>query len=299
MACELIGKERDEHFARDKAAEIKGAIAHQISPALTCSIGVAPNRYLAKVASDMQKPDGLTIIHEHEIIKRLSSLEPRDFPGIGPRMEERFHARGCFSAAQLFAMTPREMTAIWGGVLGERFFQLIRGADLPEEATERSSISHSKVLSPDSRSPEAAWPIAVRLLTKACVRLRSENLYTRELWLSIKFLERDPSKRKWHKKIKCFETNDSLLLLENLERLWADMPRGAILRVGVALSNLAQATYHQPSLFENPRRESLMMALDAVNQKFSDGALYVADAHTARKTSTNSIAFQRIPSEDE
>jgi DNA polymerase-4 len=299
MACELIGRECEENFVRAKAAEIKRAIAHDISPALTCSVGVAPNRYLAKVASDMQKPDGLTILHEHDIIHRLSRLEPRDFPGIGPRMEERFHARGCFSAAHLFAMTPREMTAIWGGVVGERFFQLIRGVDLPEQETERSSISHSKVLAPDVRSPEAAWPVAVRLLTKACVRLRNENLYTRELWLSIKFLDRDPSKQKWHKKSKCFETNDSFLLLENLERLWREMPGGTILRVGVALSNLAQSSYHQPSLFEDPRREALMTALDEVNQRFSDAAIYVADAHAARNTRTNSIAFQRIPGEDE
>lgn len=299
MACELIGKECQEEFVRLKSAEIKTAIAREISPALTCSIGVAPNRYLAKVASDMQKPDGLTIIHEHEIMGRLSCLEPRDFPGIGPRMEERFHARGCFSAAHLFAMTPREMAATWGGVLGERFFQLIRGVDLPDEDTERSSISHSKVLSPDSRSPEAAWPVAVRLLTKACVRLRNEGLYTRELHLSIKFLDRDPTKRKWYRKIKCFETNDSLLLLEHLERLWREMPGGTILRVGVALSNLAQAAYHQPGLFEDPKRESLMSALDAVNQRYKDGAIYVADAHSALRTSTNSIAFQRIPGEDE
>lgn len=299
MACELMGRERDEHFVRAKADEIKKAIAHEISPALTCSVGVAPNRYLAKVASDMQKPDGLTIIHEHEIIDRLSRLEPRDFPGIGPRMEERFHARGCFSAAHLFAMTPREMTATWGGVVGERFFQLIRGIDLPEQETERSSISHSKVLAPDMRSREAAWPVAVRLLTKACVRLRNEDLYTRELWLSIKFLDRDPAKQKWHKKSKSFETNDSLLLLENLERLWREMPGGTILRVGVALSNLSQSSCHQPSLFEDPRREALMTALDAVNQKFSDTAVYVADAHAARNTRTNSIAFQRIPGEDE
>jgi DNA polymerase-4 len=299
MACELIGKERDEQFARAKSAEIKAAIAHEISPALTCSIGVAPNRYLAKVASDMQKPDGLTIIHEHEIINRLSKLEPRDFPGIGPRMEERFHARGCFSAAQLYTMTPREMTATWGGVLGERFFQLIRGVDLPDEETERSSISHSKVLAPDSRSREAAWPVAVRLLTKACVRLRNEGMYTRELLLSIKFLDRDPTKQKWHRKSKCFETNDSLLLLENLERLWNELPGGSILRVGIALSNLADAAHHQPCLFEDPKRESLMSALDQINQRFNDGAIYVADAHSARKTSTNSIAFQRIPGEEE
>ncbi len=299
MACELMGKECEEDNARFKALQIKRAICEEISPALTCSIGIAPNRYLSKVASDMQKPDGLTVIHQHEIAQRLAHLEPRDFPGIGPRMEERFHAQGCFSAKQLFTLTPRDMTSIWGGIVGERFFQLIRGINLAEEERERSSISHSKVLAPDRRSHEAAWPVAVRLLTKACVRLRAEDFYTRELGLSIKFIDRDPSKTHWRASAKCFETQDSLLLLESLEKLWREVPQRTILRVGITLSNLTPAARHQPSLFEDTRRSALMSTLDSVNTRFSDGALFVADAYAARSTSTSAIAFQHIPDENE
>lgn len=298
LACELMGRECDEHFVRAKSAEIKRAIS-EISPALTCSIGVAPNRYLAKVASDMQKPDGLTILHQHELIGRLSVLEPRDFPGVGPRMEERFHEQGCYTAKHLFSLSAREMERIWGGVVGERFFHLIRGENLPEEEHERSSISHSKVLPPDARSLEAAWPVAVRLLTKACVRLRSEGLYAKDLWLSMKFLDRDPAKRKWHRRIKCFETRDSLHLIEQLEKAWREVPVRAILRVGVALSGLVPEQQHQISLFEDGKREALMSTLDAVNGKFRDGAVFVADAFAARATATNAIAFQRIPDEKE
>ncbi len=298
MACELMGRECNEDFVRAKAVELKGAIA-EISPALTCSIGVAPNRYLAKVASDMQKPDGLTILHQHELIARLARLEPRDFPGIGPRMEERFHERGCFTATHLFSLSEREMASIWGGVVGERFFHLIRGQNLPEEEHERSSISHSKVLPPDARSLEAAWPVAVRLLTKACVRLRSERLYAKDLWLSMKFLDRDPAKRKWHHRAKCFETRDSLHLIEQLEKMWREVPQRAILRVGIALSGLVPEQQHQMSLFEDHKREALMSALDAVNGKFRDGTMFVADSFAARATQTNAIAFQRIPGEQE
>jgi DNA polymerase-4 len=298
MACELMGRECEEHFVRAKAAELKRAIA-EISPALTCSIGVAPNRYLAKVASDMQKPDGLTILHQHELIPRLSVLEPRDFPGVGPRMEERFHQRGCYTGTQLYSLSAREMQSIWGGVVGERFFQLIRGHNLPEEESERSSISHSKVLPPDARSLEAAWPVAVRLLTKACVRLRAERLYAKDLWLSIKFVDRDPAKRKWHRRAKCFETRDSLHLIEELEKMWREVPVRAILRVGIALSGLVPEEQHQLSLFEDGKREALMSTLDAVNGKFREGTVFVADSFAARTTSTNAIAFQRIPDEKE
>jgi DNA polymerase-4 len=299
MACELIGREREEMFLRAKAATIKSAIAKDISPALTCSIGIAPNRYLAKVASDMQKPDGLTILREHELIEKLSPLEVREFPGIGPRMEARFHERGIYTAAQMFTLTQREMKSMWGGVVGERFFDLIRGEDLPEVETDRSSVSHSKVLAPDKRTREAAWPIAVRLLTKAGARLRSEGFYAKELWLSVKFLDRDPENQKWYRKAKCFETQDSLKLIEELEKMWSEMPRRKLLRVGIALSGLVPVGSHQRSLFEDTKRETLMSAIDAVNGKFRDGTVYVADAHPAINTATNAIAFQRIPGEEE
>jgi DNA polymerase-4 len=299
MACELIGSERLEENARAKAAAIKRGIIEGISPALTCSVGIAPNRYLAKVASDMQKPDGLTVIHQNEIISKLSRLEPRDFPGVGPRMEERFHARRCYTAEQMFQIPISEMTELWGGVNGERFFYLIRGQNLPEVDTKRSSISHSKVLAPGERSLNAAWPVVVRLLTKACARLRDEEFYSKEVWLSIKFGDRHPTERSWHAKAKLFETKDSLKIIDEVTKLWQEVPRRPILRVGIALTSLVDAGHHQLNLFEDKRRDSLMETLDSVNNRFKESTLYVADAQPALKTRTNAIAFQRIPGEKE
>jgi transcriptional regulator of nitric oxide reductase len=154
-------------------------------------------------------------------------------------------------------------------------------------------------LAPDKRTREAAWPIAVRLLTKAGARLRSEGFYAKELWLSVKFLDRDPENQKWYRKAKCFETQDSLKLIEELEKMWSEMPRRKLLRVGIALSGLVPVGSHQRSLFEDTKRETLMSAIDAVNGKFRDGTVYVADAHPAINTATNAIAFQRIPGEEE
>jgi DNA polymerase IV len=299
MACELIGRERCEDFARLKAREIKDAIYKEISPALTCSIGVAPNSYLAKVASDMQKPDGLTIIHLHEIEERLSGLVPRDFPGVGPRMEERFIKRRCLSAKKMYEFSVSDMREIWGGVVGERFWHLIRGENLEDRETTRASISHSKVLAPDKRERHAVWPIAVRLLSKACMRLRDEDFYTKELWLSVKFVERDKDLKHWHSHARIFETQDSITLIKELEKLWQQMPHGKILRVGLALSQLVPVTKHQLSLFEDPKREKLMNAIDQINKNSRSNLVYVGDSHDFKDNAAAAIAFQRIPKEYE
>jgi DNA polymerase-4 len=191
------------------------------------------------------------------------------------------------------------MTELWGGVNGERFFYLIRGQNLPEVDTKRSSISHSKVLAPGERSLNAAWPVVVRLLTKACARLRDEEFYSKEVWLSIKFGDRHPTERSWHAKAKLFETKDSLKIIDEVTKLWQEVPRRPILRVGIALTSLVDAGHHQLNLFEDKRRDSLMETLDSVNNRFKESTLYVADAQPALKTRTNAIAFQRIPGEKE
>ncbi len=81
--------------------------------------------------------------------------------------------------------------------------------------------------------------------------------------------------------------------------MWSEMPRRTMLKVGIALSGLVPASQHQRPLFEDMKREALMSTLDAVNGKFRDSTVYVADAHAAIRTATNAIAFQRIPGEEE
>jgi len=299
MRCELIGRERDENFVRLKADEIKNAIYRDISPALTCSIGVAPNWYLAKMASDLQKPDGLTIIHLNEIQEKLAKLTPRDFVGIGSRMEARFIQRKCFTAKSIYEISLKDMREIWGSVLGERFWHLIRGVNLADLETKRGSISHSKVLPPDKRCLKDAWPVVVRLLSKAGMRLRDENYYTKELHFAVKFLERAKHERSWHECIRFNETQDSLLLIKEIEKLWQQVPHRKILKVSVVLCKLVPSSNHQFSFFEDPKRDQLMLTLDKINKKNRSNLIYIACSQPAKETQTALIAFQRIPNEYE
>src|SRR5690606_10452741 len=100
--------------------------------------------------SDMVKPNGLTVILKEDIPHKLLPLTLRDFPGIGARMEERFHAKGIRTVGDLFNQDLKTMKAIWGGVIGERYYHWIRGEDLGEFKTDGTkSINRSHVLSPD------------------------------------------------------------------------------------------------------------------------------------------------------
>jgi nucleotidyltransferase/DNA polymerase involved in DNA repair len=100
MACRLMGTERQVPIARELALNVKRALREQVGDCLTCSIGLAPNVFLGKVGSDIQKPDGLVVITKNNLPDILLGLELQDIYGIGERMEERLHRVGIFTVAE-------------------------------------------------------------------------------------------------------------------------------------------------------------------------------------------------------
>src|SRR5947209_1906793 len=105
MVCRLRGPDRHPEAAVNLARQVKEAIWRDAGRCLNCSAGLAPNRFLAKVAADMQKPDGLTVILPEELPGRLHGLRLTDLPGIAGRMERRLHAAGVTEVRQLCALS--------------------------------------------------------------------------------------------------------------------------------------------------------------------------------------------------
>lgn len=298
MAIKLFGRERDLDFARAKALEIKSRIS-EINPALTCSIGIAPNRYLAKIASDMQKPDGLVIIQPTELPERLFDLQLRDFPGIGPRMEERLFEKRCTTAKILCQKSISEMRELWGGKHGEDFWRLLRGEELEEKDNPTASISHSRVLGPNSRNPASAWAHLIALVSKAAMRLREAGYYAKSLQLNLKLLRSFAETNHWEGRARFPETQDTILLLKKLSELWAAAPQDRILRIGVTLSAFVPADKHQLALFEDSKQDLLMSAFDKLNKKYRKNLLVIAESSELERAREAPIAFGHIPSDFE
>src|ERR1700752_4608870 len=101
MVCQLMGREQEPPRARRIALDIKQTIYKQVGETLRCSIGMAPNRYLAKIASDMQKPDGLIGLLPSQLPRAVSHLVLRDLPGVGAKTEIRLNAKGITTMVQL------------------------------------------------------------------------------------------------------------------------------------------------------------------------------------------------------
>jgi DNA polymerase-4 len=97
---------------------VKRALREQVGECLTCSIGLAPNVFLGKIGSDLQKPDGLTVITHDNLPHVLLGLQLQDIYGIGRRMEQRLHRAGILTVAQLWDATPHRLRRVWGGING-------------------------------------------------------------------------------------------------------------------------------------------------------------------------------------
>jgi DNA polymerase-4 len=311
MACRLMGREQPLEAARGLALRVKQSVREHAGSTLRCSIGLAPNRYLAKIASDMQKPDGLVALVEEDLPQSLLGLVPRDLPGVGARMEKRLHSYGIHTMQQLLALDAEQLGTVWGNVNGQRLWHWLRGEDFQEaEAEHAKSIGHSHVLAPELRTIEGAWSVAHKLLHKAAMRLRTARLWAGSLALTIKFaVPRDQAEKQhysgipqqgWGVQRRTVECQDSQTLLELLRILWDERPKGRDYEkpffVGVTLQDLVPEQLHTLSLFSDEARKTrLSQTMDALNTKYGTHTLYYAGMHMARAAAPTRIAFTSIP----
>jgi DNA polymerase-4 len=304
MACRLMGREQPEDNAIQLAQKVKQTIREKVGSTLRCSIGLAPNRFLAKVGSDMQKPDGLTVIRLSELPANLFRLKPQDLPGIGPRMNRRLERQGIFTLPQLCSLSSEQMRALWGSVVGERFWHWLRGDDLDEvllgaqEPEPQKSVGHQHVLPPALRTMEGAAGVAQKLLHKAGVRLRRLRMWARGLSVHLRFAPWREGQF-WEAHTRIAECQDTLSLLQTLLTLWKGCPAGTPVMVGVALYDLVPDNLHTAPLFsEEQKRGQLSRAMDTINAKYGNNTLYLGGVHHVREAAPTRIAFSSIPEFD-
>src|SRR3984885_3382851 len=239
MACRLMGRERPLVAALELGRRVKARIRERVGPMLRSSVGLATNRYLAKIASDMEKPDGLVALPLDILPEALRRITLRDLPGIGAKTEKRLNDQGITTMDHLLALDRENAGEIWGSVWGERLFHWLQGEDFEMAETEHlKSLSHQHVLAPDMRTPEKAWAVAHKLLHKAAMRLRAGGLWASGIGLAVGFAgpkgeQRAPVStygvptKGWKAELKLSECQDNPTLIAALARLWASRPAGA------------------------------------------------------------------------
>jgi DNA polymerase-4 len=314
MACRLMGRERKLLNALELGLQVKRRILETVGPMMRSSVGLATNRFLAKIASDMEKPNGLVALPLDILPRALRSLELRDLPGIGSRTERRLNDKGIRTMDQLMNLECENSGEVWGSVWGQRLWHWLRGEDFEmDEAEHLKSLSHQHVLAPEMRNPEKAWAVAHKLLHKAAMRLRQNGLWASSIGLAIGFAvarsENRPVSsfgvptRGWKSDLRLAECRDNAMLIAALTKLWQQQPTGEAYKhpyfVSVQLGGLVPDRLHSMNLFEGGEEEQsrarLLEVMDTLNNKYGMQTVAPATMLEALKAAPTRIAFHSIP----
>jgi DNA polymerase-4 len=305
LTCCLDDAQRRDPFAL--AAELKTTIAENVGGFITCSIGFAANRQLAKIACKMDKPNGVTVWRPVDMAGPLFAAPLDDIPGVGGSMRTRLARAGITTTQQLYATQPKQMRKIWGNVTGERLWYALHGYDVQAPESERGMFGHARVLPPNSRTPAAAREIGRLLMVKAARRLRRAHYYASGMWL---WLAVDNAAGGWSGELTFPAARDDQALQAAFIALWQAfvkaLPRTRkIFRVGVTLLNLTKANSRQLDLLADDdvarqRGERICDAMDGLNLRYGRTVVSLGPWNPPKGGNVGGkISFTRIPSAED
>ena len=245
---------------------------------LTVSVGVSTTKYVAKVASDRRKPDGLTVVGPDDVTGFLHPLPIDRLWGVGPRTRSRLEARGLDTIGDV-AATPLDALERWLGSLGAHVHALAHGRDerpvVPER--EAQSIGSENTLDADITGEAAIRPWLLRAADTVARRLRTEGLAARGVRVKLRTSDFRLHTRQT---VLAGATHATRPIVEAAESLLREFDLGVPVRlVGVAAFDLREADggpHRQLGLFDAPHREHderLDRTLDVVHERFGEGAL--------------------------
>jgi DNA polymerase-4 len=298
MACRISPLMRESH--EELGRRVKAAIRERLGECLTCSVGIAPNIFLGKVASEIEKPDGLVVLRPEDIPERLYDLTLRDLPGIGRKMLMRLQVNRIMTVKDLYDASYEELKRATGSVVGKRWWFMIRGSqevDYGQEAeAPRQSVGHSHVLPPKVRTREGAEKVLLRLLSKALRRMRSYGQAASSLNLYIRYASpHQRARHDWHVHIANSHADDDLTWFgASRERLLKreDPPEGYYpLMVGVSLGGLRDFDDITLSMFDRSTKlHALSVAVDRLNSRYP-GGVDLASVYWLREHAPDRISF--------
>ena len=242
---------------------------------LTCSIGIAPNKLLAKLASGMHKPNGLSIIRQEEIPSLLIDLPVQEMWGIGPRLATYLHEMGIRTCGQL-GRIPLGILAWRFGLIGTMLYRMAKGMDESSvvplgAAPDAQSMGHSMTLDQDIYSKEEIGGYVLLLAEMVGRRLRSGGYAGKTVVLTLRYSDfRTFSRRITLKRYIRTGPQIHEVAMKILDGIRL---RDAVRLVGVSLANLVRGRAQIP-LFEGERkREELVLAMDRVNDRYGEFTL--------------------------
>lgn len=272
---DVTGCERLFGDAPTIAAKIRQTIKEELR--LPCSVGVAPNKFLAKVASDLEKPNGLVVVREEEIESFLDPLEISRVWGVGPQTAKKFHALGVQTIGQIRALRLNTLKRAFG-LNSEHFFRLSRGQDTRPVVPDRiaKTVSHETTFRSDIDDDDTLRAWLLELTEQVGRRLRRHGIFGKTVQIKVRYWDFDTVTRA---KTIATPSQATQVLWETAAELLMNLRQSnqtPVRLLGMGVSQLSREEKRQRTLFdgdEQTRDRQIDEAADSIRDRFGNSAV--------------------------
>lgn len=284
--------------------EIKQRLRDEVGCAMRCNIGIAPNRFLAKMAAGLHKPDGLDVITHENLRDVMAGLELQDLTGIAARNERRLNAIGIYTPLEMLDATPEALHEAFHSICGEQWYQRLRGWEVDDSDAALKSCGRQYVLEARDLPHELVMQRLHHLVESVGAKLRSQGKSARGVGVYARYhvSERELGEsngrwgRKgnyWHEKaLAPLPFYSDYAIWRVTEQLFRHAPPGDIREIGVHCYHLHDDCGDQLSLFgdELAREQQMTWAVDEINGRYGARTIHSADT-----LGTDWYVKQKIP----
>lgn len=275
---------------KDIGYEIKQCLRGEIGCAMRCNVGISTNRFLAKTAASLHKPDGLDVIDHTNLRDTLATLKLTDLTGIAWRNEHRLNSVGIYTPLEfLDANSATLHRIVFKSVVGDWWHQRLRGYEVDDVSRDLKTVGRQYVLESKTLPRSLILQRLHHLCESVGGKLRSQQKVARGIFVYAKSYDHGY----WHARRMCevpFFSNQAIYAQAAL--LFIGAPGGRIKEIGISCYELSDGLGDQLSLFGDrlAREQHITQAIDEINKRFGDRTI-----HAAHTVGTGRFVKQKIP----
>ncbi len=275
----------------DVGQEIKLRIKEDLGEYVTVNIGIAPNRFLAKVAAGLDKPDGLDIITWQDIANVYGQLNLIDLPGISTRYKARLNLAGIFTPLDFFEAPIQKLKKeVFKSIVGYYWYLRLRGHEVDNAPLATKSFGNDYAVGSKTSSREEVAKLIMKLCEKTGRRLRKHGYNGWGIYLGLGFENRTWWGKSHRNKHPLYATQDIFLAIMHLFDQVIFPAR--VTHINISVFNLLPITPKQCGLFDGTRLDnrSLAQAMDAINDRYGEYTITPASM-----ANMEDIIIKRVP----
>ncbi len=275
------------------AKEIKERIKNEIGDYLTVSIGLAPSIYLAKIASNLKKPDGLEEINKENFLEVYKKLKLTDLTGIASKIATKLNMSGIDSVVDLYLSDASKLQKAFRSILAIHWYRRLRGFDSGLFSEKTKSIGHTYTLPRDSSSHSEVETVLAKLAEKISIRLQKNNFLAHGLHLSVYYQNRQFHHKSFKTILSLYSSADIYKLALQTLNSFPSLP---VRNLSLTCFLLSSSSSLQLDLFGNEdKKVKVSASLSSLKARYGSFVVFPGSMLSHQNHAPDAIGFGNIP----